>query len=200
MALVDLEDLTRSITAHKGHLTRNCNALARATQFLVDHPTQFSKSEVESEIAKLRDRRNKLVNLYEEAQRMDEPDQATAYETRLNELETTYNAAIGPALVALTAANNLAAAAPLQAPPAQGAGNVQPTFKVQTALQPEKLTRDNTPAELSSWAAKFRAFYSVSKLERASIPDQQAFLLQSLDLDLETYLRQQINDTTPIYG
>ena len=73
-------------------------------------------------------------------------------------------------------------------------------MKVQTALKPDKLSRDNTPAELISWIRKFRSFYSMSKLNQVDIADQQAFVLQNVDLELETFLRQNITDTTPIFG
>ena len=197
----DLEKTTHSITAHKGHFTRHVQTLAKAVSFLDKSPSEFAKSEVQDELAKIKHRKQVLDDLYEHAQSLDEPDKQKSYENKLAELATLYDNAVDPAFVAIHQAAQIAARGPMHAPPVAGAqGGGDQTFKVQTALQPQKLMRDSTPSELSSWVDKFRAFYSVSKLERATLPDQQAFLIQCLDLDLETYLKQHISDTTEIFG
>ena len=190
----EINDISNSITAHKGHLTRGERSLNNAATFCAANPSAESKREVEEALQEVKDRARQINRLYEELGQVDHAELNT-YLAKMAEIDDRCAAATQNALTAMRAVNFIAASQATAVPAAAG---VQ--LKVQSALKPDKLTRENTPAELSSWARRFRSFYSMSHLDMAEIRDQQAFLYQCLDTDLEIYLRQQVDENTPIFG
>ena len=74
------------------------------------------------------------------------------------------------------------------------------TPKANTALAPEKLSRDSNPVELRSWLTRFRAFYSTSNLDKANASDQRAYFFAHIDSHLESRIRASVVDTTPVFG
>jgi hypothetical protein len=166
-------------------------------EFLRTSPSATSRAEVEKAFSKLEIHRENIMDCYSKLMQED-PDNLDVYGQKMDEADASYLDAAEIITKALHGAS-VAAAPPVTAPPVVQSGG-QHQYKVQLALKPEKLTRDSTPAELRSWIRKFRAFYSMSGLHEASIPDQQAFLFQCIDIDLETTLRQNINENTEIFG
>ena len=83
-------------------------------------------------------------------------------------------------------------------PPAGGGG--QRTPKINDALKPFKLTRDNDPVEFRAWATQFRSFYNTSRLDLLEREDQQAYLRICLDPHLENRISEKIGPTTEIFG
>ena len=65
---------------------------------------------------------------------------------------------------------------------------------------PDKLVRDTTPGNLTHWVAQFKAFYTASRLNLSTVPEQQAYLLKCLDEDLSNIVRLGCTDATPIFG
>ena len=72
--------------------------------------------------------------------------------------------------------------------------------KPNKALEPHKLTRDNTTVEMKSWSKKFKAWYSSSNMHQASIPEQEADFRMVIDVHLENKLAAQMQEDTPIFG
>ena len=201
--MADLPTTLRRVAAHKGHLTRQKTTLTRAVTFLNNNPSPNALREVEDTLNKFRDRWQKVLDLFEQAGELDNND--ATYVVQATAVDTESQDAVGAAMAAIhTYHEDLNAQVQGAAAGGGGANNNagqnNDLWKVQTSLQPNKLTRDNTPAELRSWVRKFTSFHSMSKLQNAALVDQQAFVLQCVDLDLETYLRQKIGDTTPIFG
>ena len=190
--------LKARISANKGHMRREIGAMQRAVNFLDSDPTSMTKKEVQDTFEKVKSRKDLVTELYEEIMEID-PDKINDYNARLDDLENEYNTAMAIAVEAMRKYERIKTASANSAPP-RGANNTNDPMRVQTALQPDKLSRDNTPTELQSWIRKFRSFYSLSKLDKTEVVDQQAFVLQYVDIELETYLRQRIDDNTPVFG
>ena len=63
-------------------------------------------------------------------------------------------------------------------------GAAATTLKVIDSLKPDPLSRDASPVELNNWSEEFKAFYSASKLDKCTIPEQHAYLYKCLELEL----------------
>ena len=193
---MDKDSIKKTINAQKGHLTRHVNELDRAVTFLKSNPHDIQAADVMAKLDKMESYAEKIANNYEKLMEIDPEDDiyATRWETLKEEQAKHRQTAVQAILQSRTAAAQPIAQAPQQQ--RQQSASV----KIQTALQPEKLQRDATPAALRSWSRKFKSFYNVSSMDKLDIADQQAFFFQSLDLNLETVLRQQIQEDTQIWG
>ena len=199
----EIEALKKTIGAHKGHFSRLEKALGAACQFAEAFPSDNAGREVLEYLNKAKNRKHKILEGYTKMiEEFDLPkDKILDIEKKMEAAELAFVDVSQQGMKALDACNRAAVAA--HAPPMGGGaagGGGGDNVKIQSALKPDKLTRENSPVELRSWIRKFRAFYSMSKLEKASVPNQQAFLFQCIDLELETHLRQEIDDRTPIFG
>jgi hypothetical protein len=197
-----MESLKRTIAAHKGHLTRELNAVIKLVQFARANPSPRVVKDMEDTLEGLRRHHKAVMEGYLELAVLTvDPADQVVQDKKMEVVETDFLQAVMDVQAALVAIN-MPAAPSVVAPPAlsRGGAGAASQWKVQTALQPEKLTRESTPAEMRAWARKFRAFYSTSNLSRAQLEDQQAFFLSYLDLDLETTIRESIDVTTAIFG
>ena len=75
-----------------------------------------------------------------------------------------------------------------------------PSFRIQTDLKPNILTKEATPEELNEWIEQFGSYYSMSKMDSFKVADQHAFFLACLDKELKVFMRGQLNNATPIWG
>lgn len=200
--MATVEQVQAKIAAHKGHLTRFEKALKNAAQFCRANPSAAARKEAEILLDKCFQQKERALEFYMVLCE-DDPENYDDYGQRMDNLESRYATIAQDAMKMVNGAGVTAAAVAAPGPVAQGQQGQQQAgggLKVQMALKPEKLSRDNSPAELTSWARKFRAFYSMSGLDKVGVPNQQAFLFQCLDVDLEIHLRQHIDDTTTIFG
>ena len=99
----------------------------------------------------------------------------------------------------------LLAAAIKKAQPTPVAQAAQPVYQrrrqfVNDTLRPPTLTLQMTPVELCSWTRKFMSFFTTNQFNQASIPEQQAYVRQFIDPDLEVQIGMKIDDTTEIFG
>ena len=68
------------------------------------------------------------------------------------------------------------------------------------SLKPFELSLTNNPVELRQWVRKFKYFYSQSNLGLATIVDQQAYVRQCIDADLDTSISVCLSDNTDIWS
>ena len=195
-AAPDETRLRHSIRAHKGHFTRAIASAAQVIAFADANSGEQSARELSKVLDQLRQHYDKISALYLEL--ADEfPELEPDCSAKMDELASRYLDCTGRLLAALKSGQAVPGPTTRAPPPSHGAAG---TYRVQTALQPDKLSREATPAEMRSWARRFKSFYSTSNLDRATLPDQQAFFLSYLDLDLETTVREEIDDSTTIFG
>ena len=123
-----------------------------------------------------------------------------------DEIGARYNKASGdtfallatfPQSVRERAEGTAAAAASSSAPPPSESDK---SPRANSVLCPETLHVDCDPLVSESWFAQFRAFYTSSFLDKASISEQQAYLRRFLDSSLNAILDANTTDTTPVYG
>ena len=84
--------------------------------------------------------------------------------------------------------------------PAASTPRTGTTLKVIDSLKPSPLSHDASPVELNNWSEEFKAFYSASKLDQCTVPEQHASLYKCLDLELASLVRLAANSSTPMLG
>ena len=72
--------------------------------------------------------------------------------------------------------------------------------KPDLASKPEKLTSENTPAEMRDWAEQFRSYFETSNFGCLSKRSQQSYFKNCLDSTLRLRLYSKIDYNTPIFG
>eukprot|EP00095_Tigriopus_kingsejongensis_P006217 maker-scaffold666_size115941-snap-gene-0.10 protein:Tk06217 transcript:maker-scaffold666_size115941-snap-gene-0.10-mRNA-1 annotation:"AGAP001242-PA" len=100
----------------------------------------------------------------------DSPDAVQDYEARFNDEMERRDDIVQKIITTIT--NIGQAAHPVPAAYAPPAPRIT---KPNEALKPQSLTRDNTPVEFRFWIEKFPAYYTTSRMELATIPEQQAY-------------------------
>ena len=73
------------------------------------------------------------------------------------------------------------------------------SHKPNNALKPPILQRDNTPVERTVWAKQFLAYYTSSKMEKCTLPEQHAYIKACLEPGLVVRLDALIADDTPVF-
>ncbi|TRY71070.1 hypothetical protein TCAL_12980, partial [Tigriopus californicus] len=85
---------------------------------------------------------------------------------------------------------------------------LQPTQRLCTCLLviqvPEVkvpvLSLDNTPAELRSWLLKMQSFFKTNNLSSYTTLDQQTYVRQFIDVEIENMVAPQVSMTTETFG
>jgi hypothetical protein len=194
-----LDTLAHKSRGYKAHLTRLINSAKRAADFArTVPPSSLLVTELESHIALI----NKAYINEDEAlsalAREDTPEAFDEYVGKQEDEAERKDEAIQFLLETIARIDEEARPQPV-APPVPAAPHAQVT-KANEALKPKVLTRESTPVELHSWLEKFRAYYSTSRMNLASIPEQQAYFRICLDPYLDARLRDKIQETTPIFS
>ena len=153
-----VDKLHKSITALKGHLTRNMKELDRSVKFLHDTPHEMQDADVMAKMDKVDTLADKIAAAYEALMDVN-PTSLDSYVTKWDQLKEEIAAAKHTAVQAIIASKTTAAQPIRQAPQAGQAQARDSSVRVQTALQPEKLQKDATPAALRSWSRKFKSFF-----------------------------------------
>ena len=74
------------------------------------------------------------------------------------------------------------------------AGAANQNLKPIDALKPSfTLDFENSPTELATWMAQFKAYYEASRLHVLPVEQQQAFLRQGVHPDVWIAIQQKIN-------
>ena len=186
--MANVARLTASLKAQKGHFTCARKELKAIADYVLAEPSSKAVAQLEKALDTFQAQAAKVENLYrtllDEDPDVDNHDQ---YVARLDELSDTKQEGLEFTLHAITEASRTAAPHPAAAP-AQPQVNFRP--KVVDALRPNKLTMDNTPAELRNWLSKFKAYYTTSGLDQYTIAEQQVFLFNNVSSDLETRIKE----------
>lgn len=186
----------------RGHFTRALKSVDRAVDWARANPSSEGCDMCQKVLSDLDRYRTRCSDLYLELGAL--PQYSNDAMMKMDSLENDYEVAREMLLSVIVRMNKAAVPAPAAAPVvAQGGGGALPgagKWKIQSALQPTKLTREATPTEMKAWARKLKSFFNISMLENATVIDQQAFFFSFLDLDLEITVRQEIDDATPVFG
>ena len=127
----------------------------------------------------------------------DLPDEKeTTYETHLNTLFTKRNELSGKI-------NDLMEPVPEMHNLGGGGGpnnaNDAPV-KVASALKPESLTKEMSPAQLRQWISQYKTYFNQSNFQKLSLTDQQNVLLACLSQNLQTTMSTRFTNSMPTFG
>lgn len=200
----------RVLAAFRGHFTRTIAGLARAvawadlqpaaTSWAVTSVTRAMEA-VERQFVEVERESNEIIALPADGGPTAEicTDLANRVTAAALLLETAREDA-GTAIMRHEVADAVPAAAAAPPLPVDGAGAGLPrTIKPNTALKPEKLTRDHTPVEFRVWRNAFNAYYASSRMDASDLLTQRAYFYASLDSPLVAAVEAQVQEGTPIY-
>ena len=196
MNQAEIAKVRNTLKGHKGHLTRCIKAVQRQVDFIktlanVPDVAYDTLKQEGDDCKRQRDKSVELLRLLQEGH----PAEYDNYDDQLDEIEQDFTATTQ--LIATVLA---ARAAPPPPPPL--APGVPPVArsKVMDALKPFTLKREHNPTELRSWLNKFNSFYTASRLDLSTVPEQQAYLRICLDPGLEDRINDKIRIDTPVLG
>ena len=193
-----LPALYRSVRVMKGHLTRRIVSARKAIHDAGTHPSSDALSDLQKYKLKIQQQYEKIEGCYTEIlERLEDEDEIKDFEKELDEENTKADNALSEIRTALGSAPGVARDTPNSRPER---GRSDTKVKPNKALEPPKLTRDNTTIEMKSWCTKFRAWYTSSNMSAASIQEQQAYFRMVIDIHLESKLFTSIQQDTPIFG
>ena len=138
----------------------------------------------------------KIEDAYTAIIRADSEDQYVAYDKELDKESKRVDEDASKIRKALASADSV----PSMASSAGSVSNWEWKVKPNKALEPHKLTRENNTVEFKSWYKKFRAWYTSSCMDTASIQEQQACFRMVIDVNLESKLSTEMQEDTPIFG
>ena len=198
--------LTKSIAsfnAHKGHATRSFNdlveVLSDAEKLSPGEITSTHLSHLTQLLDKYVDRGNKIEVVLDTIQAECDAKEAEPYEKEFIALNEKISSLRSRVLILhqIHQSQLTNAPAPMQG---QGQANSFHSTKINEALKPEKLTSSATLAEFRSWRTNFELYYTSNGMQRFSIAEQQGYLRSCIDLKLQQFLSQKIQDRSPIHG
>lgn len=191
-----LEEAKGSAKSHRGHYTRNQVSLTRAIADLEANLSSFAVDQVQKLFATFEARKDILENLYNVCLRECEEKDRDVWTTKQGEVSTTLDKARTEVSRVMALAGVVPVPAMQAAPQQSGAGVV----KANNTLKPFVLSLDHTPVELRNWVRKFKAFFSTSMFNKSSPEEQQAYVRQFLDPDLDLRIATKVTPMTPVFG
>ncbi len=187
----------RSLGTAKGNFTRTVAAANDYVKFAADKRNRTPQLHEQLLITqdKLRRRHNTVEEMLEALALGDTPN-SKDYEDGLDEAGSTLDLTMTAILASLAdfQADITVPAAPAAIPV------MAPLVKPNEALKPERLAKEATPVLLHDWIKQFTAYYDSSRMNLASIGEQQAYFFACLDSSLGTRLRTKIADDLRIFG
>ena len=189
-AEMEIKQLTQSIRALKGHMTRRIRSAEKAVTSVGRTPSSHAVRELLEFQKSIQDQFDKLESTYAKLLELDE-ERYNVYNGELNREADRKDETADKIRAALNAASNRPGASVRDRPTSVGK---DPKVKPNKALEPHKLTRDHTTVEMRSWSKKFKAWYSSSNMQQASIPEQQAYFRMVIDVHLENKLAAQMQE------
>ena len=159
----------------------------RLMQFFAVNPSSRGASELEEALYILKQKTDKVDELYTELlDEDDDADRAVVYNERLDanaDIRAQYVTAV---LDLIEQVGKAPVPQPAAAPAYAGGGRP----KICDALKPSTLTVENTPAEYRSWLNKYKAYYTTSRMDLYTVPEQHVFMYNVLSVDLETQITE----------
>lgn len=187
-----------SARAQKGWLTRKGNDLKQACQELQDNPSSFSSTQVDNAFDVYKHRMEKLEEAFATCVLEDNVGEYARWEKAYDNFALEMSQARG--LVTKIMATAAAVIKPVYQAPVVNAGAPKLRNPINETLKPPVLSLGNSPIEFRHWSTKLQSFFSSNQLADATIPEQQAYVRQFIDADLEVRIQIQIDDTVEIFG
>lgn len=197
----------RVLTAYRGHFTRALNEVERTVAWADAQPVASSRcvTNITNAIEALERRFRLVEDMTDQVIALpDGPNNEVAVQLTTRVTETATLLGEQQEMAATALARHEAAQiipAPAAAPIiGDGAADPPRTIRPNTALKPDKLSRDNTPVEYRVWRNAFNAYYTSSRMDASDLVTQRAYLYASLDSPLAAALEALVQVGTPVYG
>jgi len=193
-----ISEAKKLLASYKGQVTRDVTSSAKAITFAQSLPSDEALSSLQDILNSITYHREWVSTLVVFLSVKDDAN-AASYETQLSSVQDSFESCRVDLVTCIVATRKaLAPAAVAPRPTTPGAAAT--TLKVINSLKPDPLSRDASPVELNNWSEEFKAFYTASKLDKCTIPEQHAYLYKCLELELASTVRLAANSTTPIFG
>ena len=197
----EIERLKRKRRGFKAAFTQILNVVDKLIQASLGPNNKINRSEsnrltIERAFDKLEQRYEKLEKVNYRILSINQvPDDEAGYQEAIEANTTAYTEkieAFGLFKIAILTNQNQ-----------QGMVNDGQNINIKTVtdLKPRySLSFDNTPMELSTWIACFKAYFEASRLHTLPLDQQQAFLRQYLNPNVWTAIKQHVNIDTRIFN
>ena len=197
----EIERLKRKRRGFKAAFTQILNVVDKLIQASLGPNNKINRSEsnrltIERAFDKLEQRYEKLEKVNYRILSINQvPDDEAGYQEAIEANTTAYTEkieAFGLFKIAILTNQNQ-----------QGIVNDGQNINIKTVtdLKPSySLSFDNTPMELSTWIACFKAYFEASRLHTLPLDQQQAFLRQYLNPNVWTAIKQHVNIDTRIFN
>lgn len=188
------------VRAQKGWLTRRGTDLLQACQDLADNPSKYTSTQVDEAFKLFKAKHTDLEEAIQAAIMADNVGEFERWEKDLDTAAGELSA--GRDKVAGVMKNAAATLPPINQPLQQQAGGQQQAFRppINETLKPFVLSLSHSPVEFRHWGEKLRSFFTSNDLANVDLREQQAYVRQFMDADLEVRTRIQIDDTMTIFG
>lgn len=187
-----------SARGFKSWVTRKAKECEEAANYLLKNPSKYAATQLDESFVDFKIRGAKLENAYLECVQVDNVGEEQRWEVALGELEQEFSHVRRHVMVSMEAYTG-AMVPPQQQAPAGGAAHVG-RFPINDTLRPPILSLNNSPVELRQWTEKLRSFFTSNTLATAPIPEQQSYVRQFIDSDLDVRLEIRLDDSIEIFG
>ncbi|TRY68990.1 hypothetical protein TCAL_13738 [Tigriopus californicus] len=138
----------------------------------------------------------KTEEAYGTCEMLDDPVNATDWDDRRSALEKDLESSTEAMTKAMSQAIPAHPSQAVAQPPSHRSRRVP----INTTVQPPVLTLDNTPIELRAWIQKLDSFLSSNDLANTNIKEQQQYVRQLIDPELEVRISLKVDPNTPVFG
>ena len=197
-----LHDLALSARADRGHLTRTTTSLNKAIAALLSSPTVYNGDQVLFYQNKQQLSFQNLDKKYRECMVLEDgsEEDIEEWERKLLAISTELDLSADAISAAFKKVKVHPAGASLHPPAATGTTAAATTVpKANDTLKPDILSLDNSPLEFRQWKRKFRAFYDGSFLKNSTLAEQQSYVLNFVDADLNGHLLGHVAIDTEVW-
>ena len=191
----EIKALERSISAMKGHFTRQSNNTKVYMDAYEKTPSTFSRQQLETEALRLQSTADKIQDLYLELQTIDESTVKSATEKAAEHAKIYHKARDD---IAFCLANVEIPTAPDTGPPAPAPVPAR-TGRSDPGLEPQKLGSSNNLPEFRRWVSRFTAHCRSNQYVTEPLAVQQEIFRKYLQDDMICRLDHLILEDTQVF-
>ena len=197
----DVPAARRRVGPLKSHITRIGKSIDNLGEFLASatSPSAGAREDISRLRVKLEVSWARLEDLLISLQTHDDTEaHQSGYGQSLEEYSGRYNDYVRKCL-------EMAPPAPMPATPSRGAPSIpvggsssHTQVKVNTALKPFILKKESTPVEFRLWKEKMLTYYTSSRMDIATLPEQQQYCRACISTQVDALIADKITDATRV--
>ena len=167
--MAELDDLKSSLSGHKGWFTRHIRSAEAKLDLYKSAPTEAREGKLDEAYEEVEEKWGEIIPLYEKlykvnpAGKAEYTKQQTEMEEKIDDLNLKVNEAKKEAAKA-------SAGGIVQTPVSSNHTRCKPN----TALRPEPLQHEETPAKLRVWKKEFECYFKASQMGQADLKNNMA--------------------------